>query len=190
MAETDALGSFDWGKVTKPSLFLKFQADKPLTLRVLTVDPIVQQISYEGDNGEETLSTKFAFVVYNFTEEIAQVLSATANMAKKIGELHVDPDFGGNIRDIDIKITPTGEKLKRRYDIQVLPKAQTLTNAQIKECAAIDLEKLVPDGQRMSFYDPDKAQPKPTASTTASADDIVVEDIDDEEPINLDDIPF
>lgn len=182
MAETDALSNFDWNKVTKPSLFLKFQAGKPVTLRVLTVDPMVQTVTYEGD-GEENISTKFAFIVYNHTDQLAQILSATPNMAKKIGELHLDPDFGANIREIDIKITPTGEKLKRRYDIQVLPKATQLTNAQIKECAAIDLEKLIPEGQRMSFYDPtEKPQPQP-------ADDIVIEDIGDE-PIDLSDIPF
>lgn len=191
MAEQDALGSFDWSKMGA-GLFVKFEAGKPLTLRVLTTDPLVTTVEYEDKNtGEITLSTKFAFVVYNFTDQKAQILQATPAMARKIGDLHVDPDFGANIRKIDIKISPTGEKLERRYDIQVLPKAQELSQEQIKEAQEIKLEDKVENGQRMSIYDPAPARAKAVEQAQDEAEpDRVIEDIPDEEPINLDDIPF
>ena len=157
MSEQDSLSTFDWGKVTGGGLYIKFEAGKPLTLRILTTDPVVSNDVYEDkETGEETITTKFAFICYNFTDKKAQILKATPNMARKIGELHVDPDFGANIKSIDIKISPTGEKLLRRYDIQVLPKTNTLTNEQIKEAQAIKLDEQIKDGERMHMYDPDK----------------------------------
>jgi len=194
MPDKDALSTFDFSKVGGSGLFVKFEAGKPLTLRVLTVDPIVSQVEYESDSGEITLTTKFSFIVYNFTDSKAQILSASPSIAKKIGELHVDSDFGANIRKIDIKITPTGEKLMRRYDVQVLPSARDLTNEQIKECSAIDLPAKV-QGDRMSFYDPNKLSGHDLAKAKADElrggekEDVVIEDISDE-PVNLDDIPF
>lgn len=185
MTESDALSKFDFSKVTKQGLFLKFEAGKPVTLRILTVDPMVSTVTYEDEKtGEESIQTKFAFVVYNFTDGKAQILSATPNMARKIGELHVDDDFGANIRKIDIKISPTGEKLQRKYDIQVLPKTNELTTAQIRECAAINLEDRIPEGGRMSFYKPEEVTP-----VVKEEDAPPIEEITDE-PINLDDIPF
>jgi len=188
--ENDALSQFDFSKVMKAGKFLKFEAGKSVTLRVLTVDPVVSQVEYtDKKTGDVTLNTKFAFVVYNFTDEKAQILQATPGMAKRIGDLHNDPDFGGNIRNIDIKITPTGEMLERRYEIQVLPKARPMTNERITECAAIKLDDEIENGQRMSFYDPGKAT---SATAKSGVDDEYVPptDTEIEEPINLSDIPF
>lgn len=212
MAEQDALSKFDFDQISKPGMFLKFQAGKPVTLRVLTTNPVIQQQEFkDSDTGEISLSNKFCFIVYNFTDGKAQILSATPAMARKIGELHVDPDFGANIRNIDIKISPTGEKLERRYDIQVLPQPKELTNAMVKEAQGIDLDEVVDKGSRMSIWEKPKepgvavgssgsepatghdqaaAQANKLRPAPAPApDDVVIQDIGDE-PINLDDIPF
>ena len=189
MAESDALRGFDFSSFGGGGLFLKFQAGKPVTLRVLTTDPIVTTKEFEGSDGEVNLSTQFSFIVYNFTDSKAQILSASPGVARKIGELHVDEDFGADIRKIDIKISPTGEKLTRKYDIQVLPKTNTLTTEQIKECAAIKLDEAVKDGDRMSLYDPEKVKAEPKAVPANGGDDEEVE-VDTDEPIDLSDIPF
>ena len=195
MAENDALSTFDFSKVTGGGLYLKFEAGKALTLRVLTVDPVVYNDEFEDkETGEISLNTRFAFIVYNFTDKKAQILQTTPNMAKKIGDLHKDPDFGSDIRKIDIKITPTGEKLQRRYDIQVLPNAQTLTKDMVEEAKAIDLDDQLKEknGQRMSFFDPDKSTTPGHDKAAAIAEEIKNrnESFDEDEPINLDDIPF
>jgi hypothetical protein len=193
--DKDALTGFDWGSVGGGGgLFLKWEAGKPITLRVLTVDPVVATDEYEDKaTGEVTLTTKFNFIVYNFTDGKAQILSATPNMARKIGEFHADLDLtGGNIKTVDIRISPTGEKLNRRYDIQVLPKARDMTADQIKEAATINLDDKVKGGSRMSIWHPDNA-PKDTSTVPlqavpANIDEVVEVDVD--EVINLDDIPF
>jgi hypothetical protein len=200
MAETDALSKFDFSKVTGGGLFLKFVPGEPVVVRVLTVDPIVANESYEDKRtGETIVGTKFSFIVYNWTEEKAQILKATPNTAKRIGELHVDEDFGSDIRKVDLKITPPEKGEIKAYLIEVLPKAKELTNKIIKECAAIKLDEKV-DGDRMSFYDPAKfnaesgyEKAKATAAAlkgeVAEDGETVVEDIGDE-PIDLGDIPF
>src|SRR4051812_41859128 len=115
MADVDALSSFDFDKVSKAGLFIKFQAGKALTLRVLTTDPMISESTFEDkQTGEVSINTRVAFVVYNFTEDRAQILQASPAMARKIGDLHRDQDFGADIRKLDIKITPTGERLERR----------------------------------------------------------------------------
>lgn len=158
MSEKDALGNFDFNKVTGSGLFLKFQAGQSITVRVLTTDPIVSTKTFtDKKTGEISVSTRFAFVVYNFTEGKAQLLQVGPGIAREFGKLHGDLDFGANIRKIDIKITPSGEGLERRYDIKVLQKAQVMTNDQIKEAQAINLDEKI-EGGRMSEYDHEKAR--------------------------------
>lgn len=210
MSEEDALSKFDFSKVTGGGMFVKFEPGRSLVLRVLTVDPVVKNESYEDKRtGETVLSTKFNFVVYNWTDEKAQIWSATANTAKQIGALHKDEDFGADIRKIDVKITAPEKGQIKAYDIQVLPTAKALLNDQIKECAAIKLEEKVEGGQRMSFYDPAKvkrteagralqAEYEDTETSGYDKAKAVAEDIkngasaafDDEEDVDLNSIPF
>lgn len=154
MAEQDVIGTFDYDQFGNAGIFLKFKADKPVTVRVLTTDPVISQTEFtDKKTGEINLNTRLNFIVYNFTEGKAQILGASPAMGRRFGELHTDEDFGANIRNIDIKIYPTGEGLERRYDIQVLPQTRELTNAMIKEAQAINLDDLVKDSQgRMSAY--------------------------------------
>lgn len=159
MAEKDALGSFDFNKVGGGGLFLKFQSGQPVTVRVLTTDPIVSNKTFtDKKTGEISVSTRFAFIVYNFTEGKAQILQVGPSIAREFGKLHVDQDFGANIRKLDIKITPSGEGLERRYDIKVLQTAHDMTADQVNEAKAIDLDEKV-EGGRLSEYDADAAKP-------------------------------
>lgn len=191
MSDSDALSKFDFSKVTGGGLFLKFTPGEPIVIRVLTVDPIVTSESFEDKRTNETVvQTKFSFIVYNWTEEKAQILKATPNMAKQIGELHTDPDFGANIRKVDLKITPPNKGEIKAYDIQVLPKAREMTSAQVEECQNINLDEKV-DGQRMSFYEPIATAAKAEEDReehTPGVADAIVEDLGGD--INLDDIPF
>jgi hypothetical protein len=201
---TDALAGFDFNQVSGAGLFVKFEADKPLKLRVLTVDPLVYI--------DKFANTRFAFIVYNLTDDKAQILQATPGMARRIGEIHKDEDFGANIQKVDIKITPTGAGMERRYTIQALPNAVALTQAQLKNAKEINLEdkiaKDAPMAQRMSYYDKEAFN---AAQQEASGEQETISGYDkakavaeelrsgaavdtaDEAalgPINLDDIPF
>ncbi len=190
MADVDALSTFQFPK-TK-GLFTTFEDGDEFKLRVLTTDPVVSTKEFAAADGTVNLSTKFGFIVYNFTLEKAQILNAGATITKEIQRIHQDPDFGGNIKKVDIKIVATGNKLTRKYTINVLPNTQQLTNEQIKECQSINLDEKIEGGQRMSFYNPEEKsgydQAKEVRANLEKAD-IVIEDIPDD-PIDLNDIPF
>lgn len=199
MPEQDSLSEYDFSKVSKPGKFLKFEAGKPVTVRILTKDPVVQEKEFEGADGTITLSTKFNFIVWNFTDEKAQILSASPKMATTFQRIANDEDFGTNLQQCDIKISPEGEKLQRTYDVNVLRHSgnqKQLTSAQVKEAQEINLDKDVQDNKgRLSKWEgPSKPttegyeQAKAKAKSLANEDPII-EDIGDEH-INLDDIPF
>lgn len=210
MAETDSLSGFDFAKVSKPGKFLKFEAGKPVTVRVLTKDPVVQERTFtDKKTGEINISTKFCFIVWNFTDERAQILSAGPSMAKTFQRIANDPDFGSNLQKCDIKISPEGEMLDRVYDINVLRHSgseKPVTSNMVEEAKKLDLDTDVEEGNkgRLSQYEPDGVKPgKKTIAASQGTDDlpeddedqtpanpdVVIEDIGDE-PINLDDIPF
>jgi len=198
VAEADGLKDFDFNKVSKPGKYLKFEAGSPVTLRILTKDPVVQQSVFtDQTTGEQNLSTKFCFVVWNFTDGMAQILSATSKMAKTFQKVGNDPDFGSNLQACDIKISPEGEKLTRVYDINVVRHSgneKELTKAMIDEARAIDLDKDVKDSKgRASEYEPDTSANDYMESkedyNQVPPKDTVIEDISDE-PIDLSEIPF
>lgn len=212
MADKDVLGSFDYDQFGGAGLFLKFKADKPVTVRILTTDPVISQTEFtDKKTGEINLNTRFSYIVYNLTDNKAQILGASPAMSRKFSELHMDSDFGANIRKMDIKIIPTGEGLERRYDVQVLRHSgyeTQLTADMIKEAQAINLDDLVNDSRgRMSEWSDVGSGGSKTQSgyekaravaaklhsswepTPEKLDDIVIENIGDD-PISLDDIPF
>lgn len=211
MAEQDSLSGFDFNKVSKPGKFLKWEAGKPVTVRVLTKDPVVQERTFTDKKTDEiNISTKFCFIVWNFTDEKAQILSAGPSMAKTFQRIANDPDFGSNLQKCDIKISPEGEMLDRVYDINVLRHSgseKQITAAMVAEAKELDLDNDVTEGNkgRLSQYEPNGVKPgkKATAAsegtdslpeddedqTPPANQDVVIEDIGDE-PINLDDIPF
>ncbi len=193
MKEADSLRDFDFSKVSKPGKFLKFEAGKPVTIRVLTKDPVVQEKEFTAKNGDINLSTKFCFIVWNFTAERAQILSATPKMATTFQRIAKDEDFGADLQRCDIKISPEGEMLDRVYDINVLRHSgneKELTADMIKLAKEFNLGKDVdPNKGRLSEWEPPEHDAVAKPTTKAREEDIVIEDIPDE-PINLDDIPF
>lgn len=210
MAEQDSLSSFDFGKITKPGKFLKFQAGKPVTIRILTKDPVMQQREFtDKKTGEINLRMSLCFIVWNFTDDRAQILSATPSMAKSFQSIAKDEDFGGNLQQCDIKISPEGEGLARSYDINVLRHSgnqKQLTKEMVEEAQTIDLDHDVQDNYgRLSKFEGDGQTAKKAAAQmdddeAQAAEDARAEEERNkhedeiakvtEEPINLDDIPF
>lgn len=195
MTEKDSLSNFDFSKVSKPGKYLKFEAGKPVTVRILTKDPVIQEKVYTNkQTGETNLSTKFCFIVWNFTDEVAQILSAGPKMAKTFQRIATDEDFGADLQKCDIKISPEGEVLERVYDINVVRHSGNetpLTAAMVEEAKQINLDKDVQDNKgRLSEWEPAQSEPKHTDGVAdAPKPDVVIDDIPDE-PINLDNIPF
>lgn len=152
-------------------LWVKFEADKPVKVRVVTTDPYI--------NKDKFGNTKFSFVVWNWTADKPQIISKGWGLAKSFQELDSDEDYGADITKLDIKITPTGEGLERRYSVIPLPKAGTLTDEQWEALHAIDLEKIIGDGLYASQYNQGERLPEARAEHDS---------LDDLAPANLEDI--
>lgn len=186
MAEQDALGDAKFGG----GLFL---SDFPAKIRVLTVDPMV----YNDNFG----NTKYAFIVFNIEDNKVQILDKTAGFPKRFQEIHLDSDYGNDVRGIDLKITTNGAQGKEiRYTINPLGEPKALTQEQLKVIkeAAINLEDVIkkknPGALRLSEINGGKKlgpalNDQPIEPSKKADDDITIEDIGDE-PIDLDDIPF
>lgn len=123
--ENDALSGAKFGG----GLYLK---DFPAKIRVLTLDPMVY--NYMGN-------TVYAFIVWNQTDQKPQILAKGPGFAKRFQEIHMDEDFGANVRRIDIKITTNGKSgMETRYTITPIGVPQDLANDQIQEASSVNLE--------------------------------------------------
>jgi hypothetical protein len=83
-----------------------------------------------------TVSTRYAWVVWNHNEGKAQVFSQGKSVFNQLADLV--PDWG-EPTDYDITVKRTGEQLETRYSVNPAPKSIDLTKEQKDECAKIDL---------------------------------------------------
>lgn len=184
----DALSNME---LKTSGLFVKIKEGEPQTLRILTLDPLVSR--------DQWGNTRYSFIVWNWTEDKAQILSKGPGIVKQLQQIHVDNDFEP-LNKLDIKISATGEGLETRYTVSPLPKAKEMTKSMVEEAKTIDLESKIDNGIRLSkvnegedlpSVDADSGyeQARATADKIKGIEDTVVEDIGDE-PINLEDIPF
>lgn len=194
---SDALASFK----TNTGLYLKFQDGDAIKLRVLTLDPVVSEKTFEDkQTGEINVSTKYGFVVWNWDENKAQVLEVGPGLLNRFVRIHQDQDMP-DLNKADIKVSATGEMLGRRYEVQVLPQTKELTNDMIKQAQAIKLEDALKENKgRLSELSKEDELPvtqieesgyekaKATASKIKQED--IVIDVDSDEEISLDTIPF
>lgn len=186
MTETDALSA---AKIGGGGLFV---SDFPAKLRILTLDPMVYNSSYQG-----TVSTKYAFIVYNLDTDQVQILNKGPSFAKRFQEIHGDQDFGANLREIDLKVTTNGKEGTKevRYTVTPIGSPKKLTQEQLKVVkeANVDLEAIIkknnPGAIRLSEANAGTEIPDSEETSSSTADEeVTIEDLG--ETINLDDIPF
>lgn len=149
--EKDALSKFQFKNEGGSDLFVTIKAGEPQKLRVLTLDPIVHV--------DKFANTRYAFVVWNYTQDKAQILDKGASISRQLSDIHLDEDFDP-LNKVDVKISATGEGMETRYNVSVLPKTETLTTDQIKEAANIKLDEVIKNGTRMSEINEGKPMPK------------------------------
>lgn len=186
MAETDALSGAKFGS----SLWL---TDFPARIRVLTRDPMVYNDSFGN--------TRYAFAVYNVDIDKLQILNKGSGFAQRFQEINADPDFGNDIRKIDVKITTNGRQGKDiRYTITPIGAPHDLLPEVIQYIRdnGFDLAEKIrrnnPAALRLSEVNagakvPDTQESELQPSNTAQ--DVVIEDVPDNmDNFDLNDIPF
>lgn len=167
-------------------LFLKVNSGEPVTLRVLTLDPLVSTDKWGG--------TKYAFVVWNWSEGKAQIWQTTPGNLKKLTAIHRDEDFEP-LNKVDIKVSATGEMLEKRYEVLALPKAKELTREMVEEAQGIKLEEVINGGSRLSEHSEDSEDTPTTGYEKARAKANEIREQADglqepDDPVDLSEIPF
>lgn len=119
-------------------LFLKIQDGESVTLRIAS-EPAIFTQEFNND-GEVSVSTKFAWVAWNRGEKKAQIFNGGKSIYSQIADL---VEEWGEPTDFDIKVKRTGQMLETRYSVTPLPKSDPLTKEEKAECDKIDLLKAV-----------------------------------------------
>lgn len=174
MSDTDALSNASFGN----SSYLR---DFPVKIRVLTLDPIIHTDKFGN--------TRYAFIVWNQDLDMPQILDKGPGFAQRFKEIHQDADFGGNLRNIDLKITTNGKSgMETRYTITPIGTPAPLEAHKLKAAGEISLSEKIENGIRLSEYNNGTKVPV-NDQAPLTVNDTVAEVTGDEE-INLDDIPF
>lgn len=165
--------------------YYKFEDGKTLVCRIVS-DPAIFEEIYEG-----RASTKYGFLIYNIDEQEVQIMKLPKTGYRSLAAIAADPDYGNPMEnDYVLKITRTGQKQQTKYNVVPSPKKFELTEEVTEQIGEINLiDRLAASDYTENvawlFDEIDHKRPK----TVVTPRDTVVEDID-EEPINLDDIPY
>jgi hypothetical protein len=138
-------------------LYLKLQDGDSAKVRIASEPAIFTQ---EFNNeGEITLSTKFAWVVWNRADKKAQVFNGGKSIYNQIADL---VEEWGEPTTFDITVKRTGQMLETRYSVNPAPKSQDLTDEEQAACDKIDLLKATKGHWLKDFKDGATPSPNPT----------------------------
>lgn len=168
--------------------YLKFEDSVPVKLRIAS-DPLVFSSTFT--KGEKTqVSMRYGWVVWNFNEDVAQVMVLPTTPFISVRDLSVDDDWGDPTK-YDLKITRSGVALKTRYTVNPVVAKEALTTDQENQIKGINLKKALEASPNVSAaLTLDEAETSGHKFSAPAQADKVYDDIDVDEPINLDDIPF
>jgi hypothetical protein len=129
--------------------YLKIEDGQSLKLRIVS-EPVVFENEFKGN-----LSTRYAWVVWNMDEEIAQAWVGNVTFYRSIANLAQDEDWGDpKTYAIKVKREGTGTDTKYHVTPVALPEDQKLTDGQRTEIAKVDLIKAIsaaPSAQHVAW---------------------------------------
>ena len=209
MSDIDSLKGFNPGG---GGLFLKLSDGDTVRVRITSLPVIFQNTFIRGE--EESVSTAFGFVVWNHETNSAQIWQTNgATYGQQIAPLLEDEEYG-DWREYDVKISRTGEKQQTRYSVRPGVKRYKLNAEQLHTTDDVDIIGTIAKNDHAShvmwltdYKDAQEAGINPKeqsgydrakearnkVSTKVEAKDIeeaFETELNSEEPINLDDIPF
>lgn len=167
-------------------------------------------------NPDFNVNEAFLWLVIDRSDGQARIYSASPGVYKTIKEYAEMPEWG-DPQGYDLKVERTEEPGRGYYKVTALPNKDPLTQRDLERLTDLKFEEKEPVARKLNEkqvdYLPDTDQefgeaPDGPADKPAEVDqgeldrqaeaskkppakkDVVIEDINEEEPINLDDIPF
>lgn len=160
-------------------LYLKLQDGDSHTIRIYG-EPVVFNNEYDGN-----VSTRYAWIVWNYDSEEAQILQLPPTAYKQFYDLATGE--WGDPATYDVMVKREGTGLETRYSIQPKPKSKELTKEQIAACGEINLIDMIgksPGASNICYI----SEVDGKTRQQVKAKDVVA-DVP-EEDINVSDIPF
>lgn len=117
-------------------LYLKISDGEAVKLRIASDPAIFTQEYTNEDTGEVTVTTKYAWVVWNRKDNKAQVFQGGKSIFNQLADL---VEEWGEPTDFDVTIKRTGTMLETRWSVSPAPKSDPLTKEQQAECDKVDL---------------------------------------------------
>jgi hypothetical protein len=184
--------------------YLKLNDGDTVRLRIASEPVIFESIS--DRDGKETVTTRYAWKVWNQIDATAQILQQSATFFRTIASLAQDEEWG-DPTGYDIKITRSGANFNdTTYTVNPSPNREPLSAEALQALEGLDTITMIeasPFSQHV-FWLSDfekgtstiapkaKAQP----SKEVAKEDVTIQDMQREmgtlndDPVNLDDIPF
>lgn len=175
-------------------LYLKLKDGQQVSLRIASEAYVYQNKFQRGE--EVQWSTRYAWVVYNNDEKKAQILQLSPRDFKKIAAYATDDEYG-DPTEYNIRLAREGEGTNTIYTVIASPKRSPFTTEMGTATRKIDilsipgLEHAIPISQLEDGSEAPKGAVDLSGPVSAGASkDVVIEDLEDDEPVNLDGIPF
>lgn len=159
-------------------LFLKLEDGDNVRMRILDV-PVVYDTTFEDPKTHiKKTSVKYAWLVYNHDEEKVQILQGGATIYNSLNDLIQDDDWG-DPKNYDIKVSRTGKGMNdTKYSVSPSPKSKDLP----AEMETVDVVAMTNSSDFNSNVH--KLGESPVHK------EVVLEDIDENAPLDLGSIPF
>lgn len=171
--------------------YLKFEDAQPIRLRIVSEPVVFDSIFKQGT--KDQVSTRYAWIVWNYDEEKPQVMVLPTTAYRMVADLGADDDWGDPVdAPYNLKITRRGTGLETRFTVNPSVAKEELNEDKQNQIKGINLIKAIessPSSSRVEYLRDVISNGDRTTSTKKQDQDVVIDDIDDE-PINLDDIPF
>lgn len=177
---------------TTPGRYFKLEDGQSAKVRI-TSEAYVYTDEFKGK-----ISTRYAWVVWNFAAELAQVLQAGVTVFKTIQGYALDEEWG-DPTEYNLTIKREGVGKDTTYAVTASPTRTPLTVDQLAVVAAFDLFDVVENAIPLAQVADAPAEEPSTAAAESDEDvrpdgrkggDVVIKDLDETKKINLDDIPF
>lgn len=166
-------------------LYLKINDGEAIKMRIASEPAIFTQEFTDKETGEVSISTRYAWIIWNRSEKKAQVFQGGKSIFNQLADL---VEEWNDPSGFDITIKRTGTMLETRYAVTPAPKSVDLTKEEKAECDKIDLLSAI-KGQWLKDFVESEGETRKTPAKSSMIDEVAPVP-DSNEPINLDDISF
>ena len=174
-------------------IYHRFEDGVTYTMRIAS-EPVVYSTEFVAPDGETTLSTRYAWKVWNVDSKIAQVMQLPVTAYRLVAGFAADEEYGDPTK-YNLRLTREGKGLDTKYTIIASPNKSELDADTLAKLDALDLIEVVSSGKGVSHVTwlKDVVSPKEKADAEAKKAISEIMTPSNEElskPIKISDIPF